>query len=387
MLCRPWLHILCFAVQLHLGEAQMRISSLQEAGVPNARNFGVLIDVNVTDVIAKPSLAAAVVDALWGNGFILFRDQLLTPQEEAAFTRLFPFDSSVAATKHGPQGEHESQIYQRWRIPGAEEVQVQGYGTLHDHFGLSGDMHVSAKEAREWHVDAVYESMTPSAVSCMLSVKTPEFGGETLFVSGVSGYAHLPTELRQQAERTVVHYTRTPKPMRQDGLRAVGRSDAENATQDPKTLGMYNVEGVTVADRYENASVSTQHPLVWEHPFTGAHSVCASPMWTHHVTVNGNDLSVEESQDFLARILSHFITDDHIYAHRWAPGDFACFDHSSVLHSATPTSTHGPGERINHRTRLQGARSPGNPFLRLQDLGESCRVDAAPGADGITSDF
>jgi alpha-ketoglutarate-dependent taurine dioxygenase len=293
------------------------------------------------------------------HGLILFRDQDLTPEEEIDFMHLLPWDKDAPPEKlYGPLGSPgvERERYTRWRIPEHQEILLQGEGDIENHHGLSGAL-ASGKPTREWHSDGLHELEEPPVATSMYAISSKEAGGDTLFRSGVSIFEGLSEKSRNRVESLVAHYTRMPSPMHKDGLGQ--RAAQRNGDGDTKSLGILYNEGDAKSIASAKA-VSTSHPVVWEHPETKSRAVIIAPMWLHHISESGKDMSWEDSQQLSEDLLR--AGERSTYRHEWTKGDFVVWDNRQLLHSGTATSSFSKeGIRLLHRIRLCGTDRPTGP--------------------------
>ena len=83
----------------------LKLAPLRE-NMPSGRE---VVDLRVQEVLADESISKAVVGAFNEHGALLFRGQSLSPAEEEAFAKLFPWDDSVSVAEHsGPYDSGQS---------------------------------------------------------------------------------------------------------------------------------------------------------------------------------------------------------------------------------------------------------------------------------------
>ena len=156
---------------------------------------------SVSEVLASPSLQSQVRHALADFGFLVFPEQQLSPSEEAAFAKLFPYDADVplvdcagpfatvqmtgvyglGAGGAGSQittmssrkereelyGQEGAPAADRWKLPELPMVQIQGHGTVRAHHGVADGTLSSAQDFAEWHTDGVHD--VPTSTNCRYS--------------------------------------------------------------------------------------------------------------------------------------------------------------------------------------------------------------------------
>ena len=91
-----------------------------------------------------------------------------------------------------------------------------------------------------------------------------------------------------------------------------------------------------------------QHPIFIAHEETRRTALYVSRLMTHKIV----ELSDEESEDILSKLLSHSEKTEFVYEHIWAPGDFVVWDNRCLNHARTDFSE---GERrLLRRTTVVG---------------------------------
>ena len=146
----------------------------------------------------------------------------------------------------------------------------------------------------------------------------PEHGGQTTFTSAVAACRNLPTDLeRSLAGRDAVHSY-------------VARERLGDDLRDPNLPD----------------TLSAQHPVIWEHPVTGAPVLYVNPWMTRQIV----GVSPDESQTLLAVLLSYLADPSISYRHTWHRGDFIVWDNIALLHART---TYDPRQaRLLYRLQL-----------------------------------
>ena len=405
----------CGCKQLYIMPSPLSLSPLR-----SKLRFGVRIDgVSVSDVVSSPGLQDQVRDALETHGLLLFPKQKLTPDIEAAFAKIFPWDDSVplaecagpfstvqmtgvygvgsggskvtVSSKTSPSyGQAGAASVDRWKLPAYPMVQIQGHGTVPDQHGVAGGTLTSAQNFAEWHTDGVHDvpkNTCPPAVTTMYCLDTPAFGGETLFASGRAGFQALPDRLKRKARRLSAEFDGRFRTCVAAGTRAL-------ASEVSATL-----KG--------ECAVTNRWPLVITNA-SGEESLYAlAPAFTRCLIEGGDDevkgspayvLSAEESQAVLDEILSAALMlpasgwtpssscnepiaeTPNLLVHRWEVGDLIIWSNRSMLHSASPSPRYSEtnGHRLFHRVRMSSKlpvmRAPSTPSPLLRTY---CRLFAA----------
>jgi len=272
-------------------------------------------------------------------GLLVFPQQVLSPSEELAFAKWFPYDEAAPIEERaGPYCDN----FIRWKIPRHPEIQVQGWGTIPDgHHGVSGTMR-PAVLSHEWHTDGIHELRTPPVYTSMYAVEVPPEGGDTLFASGYEAWDRLDGATKAKMRGRHVMYTQEPHRMSPDGCLAL-----------PGEPNVFNGP-----DQAHHKGVSQQqhrHPLFRRHPATGRLALYVAPMYMAGVDC---EVDHEQAADLVARLLRP-VVGASAYRHRFSKGDLVVWDNRCMLHSATPMPEGGAkGLRLIHRIRMSSTEVP-----------------------------
>lgn len=187
--------------------------------------------------------------------------------------------------------------------------------------------------AENWHTDWSFQA-SPPAATCLLSIKVPPSGGDTLFANQHLAYQQLPRNLRERVE----------------GLTAIHSAGLAYAPD-----GMYGdadqQRGRSMRIRPSDAAYQQQaHPLVRQHPETGEPALYS----TLGYIVGFEELDKAESDALLIELYTWQSSPQFIYRHRWQPNMLVMWDNRSVLHCAT--GGYEGHDRLLHRTTI-GERS------------------------------
>jgi taurine dioxygenase len=250
----------------------------------NARPVTDAVGVEVVDVDVR-TLAPADFDELrelWRRHLVVvFRDQVLTPDDQAAFCQglgqmyILPTDSDQRVGVSGNMFFISNQV-------------VEGKpGALPD-----GEM---------WfHYDRIYAEMPPAA-GVLFGIEIPPEGGNTLFANSMAAYEGLSDEIKD----------------RLDGLTAEHVYDYRATTRkvSPSDAG---------ADSY-------CHPAVIRHPVLGQPALYVSRLMTLRLL----ELDQRESDELLQRLFDEIERQQYRYEHVWRPGDLVVWDNNGCLHART----------------------------------------------------
>jgi taurine dioxygenase len=167
------------------------------------------------------------------------------------------------------------------------------------------------------HSDHCFREQPLRGIS-LYAEAVPSRGGETIFASAVAAARNLRPDLaRSLAGRVAVHTY-------------VARERLGDAMRDPN-----------LPDR-----LVAEHPVLWEHPVTGAPVLYVNPWMTTEILGIGQS----KSRSLLDVLLS-YVSDPAISCrHVWRRGDFIVWDNIALLHART---TYDPAEsRLLFRIQL-----------------------------------
>ena len=252
-------------------------------------------------------LAAATVarlnELLVERQALFFRNQKLTPHQQAAF-----------AARFGTLHIHP--IYPV--LPDLPEIMV-----LDNHEGFLPDND-------NWHTDVTF-SPTPPLAGILLGLRIPPSGGDTLWSSMTRAY----DALSEPFQRLLQGLTAT---------HSVAKSfPAERWQNDP-----------AFKERYERAVAKhppVVHPVVRTHPVSGRKGLFVNEGFTTHI----NELSPGESRAVLEYLYAHIARPEFTVRWRWQEGDLAFWDNRATQHYAI--ADYLPERRTMHRATVNGDRT------------------------------
>lgn len=270
---------------------------------PASRNCGAF----VSGVDLKQTLADAAVReihaALMRHQVIFFRDQDVTPQEQAAFARRFgPLRQARRAAFDTREDAPEVSIIHNDRERPAYV----------DHF----------------HADGMFRGK-PEFASMLKAEEPPEMGGDTMFVSLVAAWNGLSDPMKALLQDRIALY---------DFMRLHSAPEKARNWEGPGRAGM-------IKTRDENPPV--QHPLVPVHPVTGERCLWFSESFTSAIL----GLTKVESEGMHALLTRHCAKPEFQYRLQWQKGTIAFWDNRSSLHYAV--ADYWPDTRIMHRLTVE----------------------------------
>ena len=183
--------------------------------------------------------------------------------------------------------------------------------------------------------------------------EAPDYGGETLWLSGYHALSLLDAETRALAERMAVHYGVETGEVREaaEAAGVLHGAELEHFRRFGDRMMPDGTRITNVPPEIVQAGVSPTHtnPLVKAHPETGRKALWVSPRFVHHLedTATGEHWSVESSWAFISELLRKSLADpDNVYGHVFERGDVVVWDElAGTLHTTTvyePPYMEGP---------------------------------------------
>ena len=242
----------------------------------------------------------AIEQALLAHQVLFFRDQPLTPQQQAAFAARF--------------GDlHIHPIYPS--VPEQREVIVLDTAVT------------DVRDNAIWHTDVTFLE-SPALGAVLAAKQLPPYGGDTLWASGIAAFEALSKPLQRLL----------------DGL---------TATHDISKSFPQERFGATDADlaRLEEARKKNpprSHPVIRTHPVTGRKALFVSDGFTTRI----NELSAAESRAILDLLFAHVARPEFTVRWRWRENDVAFWDNRVTQHYAV--DDYRPQRRVMHRATILG---------------------------------
>ncbi|MCJ1883783.1 taurine dioxygenase [Pseudomonas sp. LA21] len=241
-----------------------------------------------------------IEQALLNHQVLFFRDQPLTPTQQANFAARF--------------GDlHIHPIYPS--SPEQREVIVLDTAVT------------DVRDNAIWHTDVTFLE-TPALGAVLAAKQLPPYGGDTLWASGIAAFEALSKPLQQLL----------------DGL---------TATHDISKSFPQERFGATDADlaRLEEArrkNPPRSHPVIRTHPVTGRKALFVSDGFTTRI----NELEPAESRAILDLLFAHFARPEFTVRWRWKENDVAFWDNRVTQHYAV--DDYRPQRRVMHRATILG---------------------------------
>ncbi|MDD2048899.1 taurine dioxygenase [Pseudomonas putida] len=241
-----------------------------------------------------------IEQALLKHQVLFFRDQPITPQQQAEFAARF--------------GDlHIHPIYPN--VPQTPQVLVLDTAVT------------DVRDNAIWHTDVTF--LPTPALGAVLSAKQlPTYGGDTLWASGIAAFEALSAPLKQLLDGlTATHDFTKSFPLERFGTT-------------PEDLQRWE------ATRRSNPPLS--HPVIRTHPVSGRKSLFVNEGFTTRI----NELSEAESEAVLKLLFAHATRPEFTIRWRWQENDVAFWDNRVTQHYAV--DDYRPQRRVMHRATILG---------------------------------
>ena len=242
----------------------------------------------------------AIEQALLEHQVIFFRNQVITPQQQARFAANF--------------GDlHIHPIYPN--VPEQPEVLILDTAVT------------DVRDNAVWHTDVTF--LPTPALGAVLSAKQlPAFGGDTLWASGIAAFEGLSKPLQTLLDGlTATHDFTKSFPLERFG-------------STPEDLARWEQA------RKNNPPLS--HPVIRTHPVSGRKALFVNEGFTTKI----NELSEAESEAILKLLFTHATRPEYTIRWRWQENDVAFWDNRVTQHYAV--DDYRPNRRVMHRATILG---------------------------------
>ncbi|EXF91224.1 taurine dioxygenase [Pseudomonas fluorescens HK44] len=242
----------------------------------------------------------AIEQALLRHQVLFFRGQPINPQQQARFAANFG-------------NLHIHPIYPN--VPEQPEVLILDTAET------------DVRDNAVWHTDVTF--LPTPALGAVLSAKLlPEFGGDTLWASGIAAYEALSVPLQNLLQGlTATHDFVKSFPLERFG-------------NTPEALAQWE------ETRKKNPPLS--HPVIRTHPVSGRKSLFVNEGFTTKI----NELSETESEAILRLLFAHATRPEFTIRWRWQENDVAFWDNRVTQHFAV--DDYRPARRVMHRATVLG---------------------------------
>lgn len=242
----------------------------------------------------------AIQQALLDHQVLFFRDQPITPQQQARFAANF--------------GDlHIHPIYPN--VPEQPEVLILDTAVT------------DVRDNAIWHTDVTF--LPTPALGAVLSAKqVPAYGGDTLWASGIAAFEALSRPMQMLLDGlTATHDFTRSFPLERFG------NTAEDLARWEET-------------RRKNPPLS--HPVIRTHPVSGRKALFVNDGFTTRI----NELEAAESEAILKLLFAHGTRPEFTLRWRWQANDVAMWDNRVTQHYAV--DDYRPQRRVMHRATILG---------------------------------
>lgn len=250
---------------------------------------------------------SAILDAWRDHLVLLFRNQNISPAQQAEFAARFGAIHSRARPRSEAEKAADLARTGHPNIMFISNVRENGrlIRTLPD-----GEM--------QFHADLCYRQY-PTLGAFLYAIEVPKTGGETHFLNLFAAYKALPETLKRRIE----------------GKTALNIYAYDVTSRDA------NEAKYADAPRYS-------HPIVRVQPGTGRKAIYINRLMTSSI----DGMERGESEKLLEELFGYMEQPDFIYSHRWLPGDLLLWNNLYTLHARSDFDAQE--RRILRRIALQG---------------------------------
>ncbi|MBK17913.1 MAG: taurine catabolism dioxygenase TauD [Rhodospirillaceae bacterium] len=248
-------------------------------------------------------------DAWRDNIVLLFNKKDMTQEEQLRFAACF-----------GKIGER----------PKPKDARPEDYSKLDAAFMLVTNIRENGKPIGTlpdgemmFHHDTIYKER-PHIGTLLYAIEVPSVGGNTKFTNLYKAYDALPDDVKQKI----------------DGRKALHLYDYDRISERNTAEGAGDL-----LERYS-------HPVAITHPRSGRKALYVNRLMTAEI----EGLSHDESEEILNLMFDTAERPEHVYDHKWTPGDLLLWDNFCSSHARTDFSD---GEvRLLRRCQVEAESAP-----------------------------
>jgi alpha-ketoglutarate-dependent 2,4-dichlorophenoxyacetate dioxygenase len=257
--------------------------------VPLGPGFGVEVrGVSLLDVASDAEAYKAVRAAFEAHSLLVFRDQDIADDVQAAYSRAF---GPLELTKVSSLGQNT--FYSRLTN------NMKGQIVPPDHRQI-----LVAKANALWHTDSSFKK-TPALASVLTARVRPGDGGETEFTSTRLAWERLPPDLQGRLRDAVATH-----------------SYANSRDQIHPDLA---------TEMERKALPPVRWRLNWRNPANDRRALYVA---SHAYAIDGMD--DRNARQLLAELLDEATRREFVYSHKWRQGDAVMWDNRAMLHRGRP---------------------------------------------------
>ena len=269
-------------------------------------DFGLEVtDINLAEPLSDLQFKQ-VLDYFYEYSVLLFPNQSLTPEAQAAFCHRL--------------GQPKIETRKQFNFQEFPEVSAIGNIIGKNHKQLS----FFARGGFGWHTDGTAACHVNSA-TLLYAVEVPRNGGDTLFLSTASTYNRAPNKLKKQLESVSV-------------LSSFHAHNDPLLESDPDSF-------IALSQQERDALPPVWHKVIQTHPVT-KHPV----FYLNLDPLQFDGIDDRTGRELLKQVVALGSQPEYVYQHRWTPGELMMWDNHSVLHSGTPTLMYESERRLMHRS-------------------------------------
>jgi alpha-ketoglutarate-dependent 2,4-dichlorophenoxyacetate dioxygenase len=287
--------------------------------VPLGRGFGVEVKgIDILDVATDADAYKAVRGAFEDHSLLVFRDQPIADDVQAAFSRAF---GPLELTKVSSLGQNT--FYSRLTN------KANGKVVPPDHRQV-----LVAKANALWHTDSSFKK-TPALASVLTARVLPEDGGETEFTSTRLAWERLPGDLQSRLKDAVATHSYANS---RDQIHPDLATEIERRSLPP-----------------------VRWRLNWRNPTNDRRALYVA---SHAYAIDGMD--DRDARQLLAQLLDEATRREFVYSHKWRQGDAVMWDNRAMLHRGRPWDY--ARERTMVRTTISATTADGLDEVRPSGL-------------------
>lgn len=247
---------------------------------------------------------AELEDALFRHKMIFLRNQDLSHDEQAAFTRRL---GPLGADAYGGQAQSNPHVTTMIKEADERTPFIFGGG---------------------WHSDSPFLAQPP-AITVLRSVETPPYGGDTMWANAALAYSALTEPMKAMLAPLRIHMSAEAVLQRVARHQRVDRG--------------YRSEGVE-----KQAMDGVYHPLVRTHPRTGEKSLYLAGGYSCGI----EGMTEAEGGALIDFLMRHIIQHHFTCRLRWEPNMLTLWDNRTCLHLAM--NDHDGFRREMYRSMVLG---------------------------------
>ena len=283
--------------------------------VPLGPGFGVEVrGIDILDVATDADAYKAVRSAFEEHSLLVFRDQPIADDVQAAYSRAF---GPLELTKISSLGQNT--FYSRLTN------KANGKVVPPDHRQV-----LVAKANALWHTDSSFKK-TPALASVLTARVLPEDGGETEFTSTRLAWERLPADLQERLTDAVATHSYANS---RDQIHPDLATEMERRSLPP-----------------------VRWRLNWRNPSNDRRALYVA---SHAYAIDGMD--DRDARQLLAQLLDEATRREFVYSHKWRQGDAVMWDNRAMLHRGRPWDY--ARERTMVRTTISATTADGLDQVR-----------------------